>query len=388
MGNPQGPPSFLGTAQLLLLCLLCLLPLFQVARLSQVPREQPLWSLLKQYCHTMVSLDDPVGPYSYCNTTLDQIGTCWPRSAAGALVERPCPEYFNGIKYNTTRSAYRECLENGTWASKINYSQCEPVLDDKVFSPPPRTQNQWTEEGWAGCPDTGHRRPDHGHHRDGGLRSHTAPLQPRLSLFLAPNPSHVRALTPGDLSQLTQAHLASPRSIRCLRNVIHWNLVTTFILRNVTWFLLQLIDHEVHESNEIWCRCITTVFNYFVVTNFFWMFVEGCYLHTAIVMAYSTECLRKWIFLFVGWCVPCPIIVAWAIGKLCYEDEKCWFGKEPGNLVDYIYQGPIILVLLQPPPGPRPHHPPGAAETGKQEHSIMSNCSLFSSLPFAECIRI
>lgn len=25
---------------------------------------------------------------------------------------------------------------------------------------------------------------------------------------------------------------------------------------------------------------------------------------------------------------------------------RCWFGKEPGDLVDYIYQGPIILVLL------------------------------------------
>lgn len=50
----------------------------------------------------LYSLPSP-GPYSYCNTTLDQIGTCWPQSVAGALVERPCPEYFNGIKYNTTR---------------------------------------------------------------------------------------------------------------------------------------------------------------------------------------------------------------------------------------------------------------------------------------------
>lgn len=53
---------------------------------------------------------------------------------------------------------------------------------------------------------------------------------------------------------------------------------------------------------QVWCRCITTIFNYFVVTNFFWMFVEGCYLHTAIVMTYSTEHLRKWLFLFIGWC--------------------------------------------------------------------------------------
>lgn len=53
---------------------------------------------------------------------------------------------------------------------------------------------------------------------------------------------------------------------------------------------------------QVWCRCVTTIFNYFVVTNFFWMFVEGCYLHTAIVMTYSTEHLRKWLFLFIGWC--------------------------------------------------------------------------------------
>lgn len=56
-----------------------------------------------------------------------------------------------------------------------------------------------------------------------------------------------------------------------------------------------------------WCRLITTIYNYFVVTNFFWMFVEGCYLHTAIVMTYSTDKLRKWVFLFIGWCEYSPV---------------------------------------------------------------------------------
>lgn len=44
----------------------------------------------------------PLTPGPYCNATTDQIGTCWPRTSAGELVERPCPEFFNGIKYNTT----------------------------------------------------------------------------------------------------------------------------------------------------------------------------------------------------------------------------------------------------------------------------------------------
>lgn len=40
------------------------------------------------------------------------------------------------------------------------------------------------------------------------------------------------------------------------------------------------------------------------------MFVEGCYLHTAIVMTYSTDKLRKWVFLFIGWC-KCLVDLKW-----------------------------------------------------------------------------
>uniref|UniRef100_A0A8C8ZRT3 Corticotropin-releasing factor receptor 2 n=1 Tax=Prolemur simus TaxID=1328070 RepID=A0A8C8ZRT3_PROSS len=244
---------------------------------------------------------DPEGPYSYCNTTLDQIGTCWPQSAAGALVERPCPEYFNGVKYNTTRNAYRECLENGTWASRINYSQCEPILDDKQ------------------------RKYD---------------LHYRIALVVnyLGHCVSVAALVAAFLLFLAL------RSIRCLRNVIHWNLISTFILRNVMWFLLQLVDHEVHESNEVWCRCITTVFNYFVVTNFFWMFVEGCYLHTAIVMTYSTERLPKWLFLLIGWCEPCPSRPAQSRGGSRFP--PCWWGRS-GCLSTHPHSRPL---LFHPPP--------------------------------------
>lgn len=43
-----------------------------------------------------------------------------------------------------------------------------------------------------------------------------------------------------------------PRSIRCLRNIIHWNLISAFILRNATWFIVQLtMNPEVHESNVV-----------------------------------------------------------------------------------------------------------------------------------------
>lgn len=52
---------------------------------------------------------------------------------------------------------------------------------------------------------------------------------------------------------------------------------------------------------QVWCRLVTAAYNYFHVTNFFWMFGEGCYLHTAIVLTYSTDQLRKWMFICIGW---------------------------------------------------------------------------------------
>ncbi|KAL7886824.1 hypothetical protein AOLI_G00045470 [Acnodon oligacanthus] len=38
----------------------------------------------------------------FCRTSIDGIGTCWPRSMAGEMVSRPCPELLYGVRYNTT----------------------------------------------------------------------------------------------------------------------------------------------------------------------------------------------------------------------------------------------------------------------------------------------
>uniref|UniRef100_A0A8C0VJE6 Corticotropin-releasing factor receptor 1 n=2 Tax=Cyanistes caeruleus TaxID=156563 RepID=A0A8C0VJE6_CYACU len=258
-------------------------------------------SIQEQYCESLPPVTNHTGPQ--CNASVDLIGTCWPRSAVGQLVARPCPEFFYGVRYNTTNNGYRECLANGSWAARVNYSQCQEILSEEKKSK---------------------------------LHYHIAVIINYLGHCVS-------------LGALLVAFVLFMRlrSIRCLRNIIHWNLITAFILRNATWFVVQLtMNPEVHESNVVWCRLVTAAYNYFHVTNFFWMFGEGCYLHTAIVLTYSTDKLRKWMFICIGWCIPFPIIVAWAIGKLYYDNEKCWFGKRAGVYTDYIYQGPMILVLL------------------------------------------
>ncbi|XP_043321867.1 corticotropin-releasing factor receptor 1 isoform X2 [Cervus elaphus] len=258
-------------------------------------------SLQDQHCESLSVASNVSG--LQCNASVDLIGTCWPQSPAGQLVVRPCPAYFYGVRYNTTNNGYRECLANGTWAARVNYSECQEILSEEKKSK---------------------------------VHYHVAVIINYLG--------HCVSLVALMVAFVLFLRL---RSIRCLRNIIHWNLISAFILRNATWFVVQLtMSPEVHQSNVGWCRLVTAAYNYFHVTNFFWMFGEGCYLHTAIVLTYSTDRLRKWMFICIGWGVPLPIIVAWAIGKLYYDNEKCWFGKRPGVYTDYIYQGPMILVLL------------------------------------------
>uniref|UniRef100_A0A8B9JS25 G-protein coupled receptors family 2 profile 2 domain-containing protein n=1 Tax=Astyanax mexicanus TaxID=7994 RepID=A0A8B9JS25_ASTMX len=190
------------------------------------------------------------------------------------------------------RSAYRECLENGTWAFKINYSSCEPILEEK----------------------------------------RKYPMHYKIALII----NYLgHCISVGALVVAFILFLCL-RSIRCLRNVIHWNLITTFILRNVMWFLLQLIDHNIHERNELHRAKTIYIYIYIYIYNDNIMGVKkDKYLISNPFMSFV---------LILG--IPCPIIVAWAIGKLYNENEQCWFGKEPGKYIDYIYQGPVIVVLL------------------------------------------
>ncbi|CAB1417474.1 unnamed protein product [Pleuronectes platessa] len=291
--------------------------------------------------------------------------------SGGGIMEVTASEY----------NVYRNCLSNGTWALKGNYSMCKAIL----------------EEGRGQSGGMGRYRPSS--HLIGSRR------WPRRRRDKKKSKMHYQIAVIinylGHFISMVALLVAfflflCLRSIRCLRNIIHWNLITAFILRNATWFIVQMtMSPEVHESNVIWCRLVTASFNYFHSTNFFWMFGEGCYLHTAIVLTYSTDKLRKWMFICIGWCtwrglhaplsvvyldaepltgpgsdqpvaqpaasaphrtwqeppqrrggIPFPIIVAWAIGKLYYDNEKCWFGKQAGVYTDYIYQGPMILVLV------------------------------------------
>ncbi|XP_030655464.1 corticotropin-releasing factor receptor 1 isoform X4 [Nomascus leucogenys] len=163
-------------------------------------------SLQDQHCESL-SLTSNISGLQ-CNASVDLIGTCWPRSPAGQLVVRPCPAFFYGVRYNTTNNGYRECLANGSWAARVNYSECQEILNEEKKSK---------------------------------VHYHVAVIINYLG--------HCISLVALLVAFVLFLRL---RSIRCLRNIIHWNLISAFILRNATWFVVQLtMSPEVHQSNVV-----------------------------------------------------------------------------------------------------------------------------------------
>lgn len=60
------------------------------------------------------------------------------------------------------------------------------------------------------------------------------------------------------------------------------------------------------------CRLWHILLHYFLVSNYFWMFCEGLYLHTLLVVAFvSDDKILKWFYL-IGWLTPVPITVLYA----------------------------------------------------------------------------
>lgn len=60
------------------------------------------------------------------------------------LCARPRAPLTLGRALSLSDNGYRECLANGSWAARVNYSQCQEILSEEVTSaaPPP---GSWQE---------------------------------------------------------------------------------------------------------------------------------------------------------------------------------------------------------------------------------------------------
>ncbi|KAL0599793.1 Parathyroid hormone/parathyroid hormone-related peptide receptor [Plecturocebus cupreus] len=212
---------------------------------------------------------------------------CWPLGAPGEVVAVPCPDYI--YDFNHKGHAYRRCDRNGSWElvpghnrTWANYSECVKFLTNET-----REREVFD----------------------------------RLGMIYTVGYSV-------SLASLTVAVLilAYFRRLHCTRNYIHMHLFLSFMLRAVSIFVKdavlysgatldeaeRLTEEELRAiaqappppaaaAGYAGCRVAVTFFLYFLATNYYWILVEGLYLHSLIFMAFFSEKKYLWGFTVFGW---------------------------------------------------------------------------------------
>uniref|UniRef100_A0A3Q3H2A5 Vasoactive intestinal polypeptide receptor 2-like n=1 Tax=Kryptolebias marmoratus TaxID=37003 RepID=A0A3Q3H2A5_KRYMA len=131
--------------------------------------------------------------------------------------------------------------------------------------------------------------------------------------------------------------ICSFRRLHCMRNYIHLNLFGSFMLRAAAVLTKDTLLFSEGETTDcsmqpslVGCKASLVFFNYFIMANFFWLLVEGLYLHTLLLVThmYST---RLSIYMFIGW------------GRLCWEIND---NPVPDRLINWPIMASIIINFI------------------------------------------
>ncbi|XP_046884258.1 vasoactive intestinal polypeptide receptor 2-like isoform X1 [Hypomesus transpacificus] len=236
-----------------------------------------------------------------CKGVWDNI-SCWDHAGIGETVTIPCPRVLQAL-FGTDGNISKNCTANG-WSPVFPNitSVCESGINDKqVFYLVVKTLYT-----------LGHS----------------------LSLI---------ALTTGS------AILCLFRKLHCTRNYIHLNLFFSFILRAVAVLVKDdiIFNRSAQCSNQpslIGCKASLVFFQYFIMANFFWLLVEGLYLHTLLMVIFS-ENRHFIVYLLIGWGIPTVFVFAWAMTRIYYEDTGCW-EIEDHPVPNWVINGPICFSIL------------------------------------------
>ncbi|XP_034039662.1 vasoactive intestinal polypeptide receptor 2 [Thalassophryne amazonica] len=139
------------------------------------------------------------------------------------------------------------------------------------------------------------------------------------------------------------------RKLHCTRNYIHLNLFFSFILRAVAVLVKDdiLFSRNTQCSNQpslVGCKASLVFFQYFIMANFFWLLVEGLYLHTLLVVIFS-ENRHFIVYLFIGWGIPAVFVSVWVMTRIYLEDTGCW-ERNDNPVPNWVINGPIGFSIM------------------------------------------
>ncbi|XP_036931178.1 glucagon receptor [Acanthopagrus latus] len=280
------------------------------------------WNRYRTECLLQMSTElRPKGVF--CSRMFDMYA-CWSDGKPNSTVKVPCPWYLPW--YNQVRSGFvlRECGPDGQWTTSSSSST-------------------WRD------------------HSQCNYDNSQQEAQEKQMMIL----SYFRVMyTVGYCVSLASLSLALIvlllfRRLHCTRNYIHANLFASFILRAVSILtrdaLLNGDIPEVKDSQDIsdvlsdqavtGCQVAQVLMQYCVGANYYWLLVEGLYLHNLLVMAVFSDGRYFSRYLIIGWGAPVFFVVPWIIVRYLFENVRCW--EMNVNMVHWwIIRTPILLAIL------------------------------------------
>ncbi|NXN06592.1 GLP2R protein, partial [Indicator maculatus] len=279
------------------------------------------WNKYKQECLKMLQ-ESVVDSGIHCNGTFDQF-VCWPYSRPGN-VSVPCPSYLPWLENGSAGNVHRVCLDGGTWQTKENSTDI------------------WRDS--SECSEKNHFQKNEEDHK----------LLTTLQLVYTIG--YYFSLISLVLALLI---LSSLRKLHCTRNYIHMNLFASFILRATAVLIKDSVYYNIYSkrpndesgwilylSPEIVILCRTAQFfmHYFVGANYFWLLVEGIYLHTLLITVVLSERRLLQTYIVIGWVVPILFVGPWGIIRSKMENTGCW-GTNEHMGIWWIIRGPMLFSI-------------------------------------------
>uniref|UniRef100_A0A8C1BEN2 Vasoactive intestinal peptide receptor 1a n=2 Tax=Cyprinus carpio TaxID=7962 RepID=A0A8C1BEN2_CYPCA len=232
---------------------------------------------------------------------------CWPTARIGELVSIPCPNYFSHVS-DQRGNISKSCTANG-------WTEINPVVVAYNCGYDPNITQDGNGEFLGSV-------------RIGYTIGHTVSL---ISLIIA------------------IIILSFFRKLHCTRNYIHIHLFMSFILKAVAVIMKDVVLYEVEEPDDchygsVGCKAAVVFFQYGVMASFFWLLVEGLYLHALLAVSFFSERKYFWWYILIGWGVPGVFITVWSITKAYLHDIECW------DFIDddlwWIIKTPTLVTIL------------------------------------------
>uniref|UniRef100_A0A8C7L887 ADCYAP receptor type I n=1 Tax=Oncorhynchus kisutch TaxID=8019 RepID=A0A8C7L887_ONCKI len=234
--------------------------------------------------------------------------SCWQDAAVGEVVSVRCPEVFHDLLSPDDEIGWisRNCTAEG-------WSETFPHYVDACLS------------------DDNTTRPD----------MHYASVK---ALYTAGYSTSLVSLT------TAMTILCRFRKLHCTRNYIHMNLFVSFMLRAISVFIKDGVLYTQEEENHCFrhtveCKAVMVLFHYCVMSNYFWLFIEGLYLFTLLVQTFFPERRYFYWYTVVGWGTPTICVTVWAALRLHFDDTSCWDTNNTTALW-WVIKGPTVVSIM------------------------------------------